>query len=264
MDQVAYARVGETDFILLAPTHCTCPAHCTNSFVPVTTPQPNPSFQLSKALLCVSAAALFWFLTALNKTGYTLNVEYPVRFVYNDSLYVPTSPLPRTVMVNVSSDGWGLLRHSWLPFRVEPVDYVVKDPIQASVINTASLTAALEEHVKKLHVNYVLADTLGMSFDRRMTKTVRLIPDSLHINLAPRYMVSSVINLTPRTIQVEGPARLVRGLSDTLLVRIPRKRIADNYDEELPLNQLRHPMLRTSADRVAVSFEVGELLSPVK
>ncbi|WP_420147219.1 hypothetical protein [Spirosoma sp.] len=226
------------------------------------TTQDLRSFQPSKALLCLGAAALFWLLSALNKPGYTLNVEYPIRFVYNDSLFTPTSPLPRTVQVNVSSDGWGLLRHSWLPFRVEPVNYVVKNPLQTSVINTASLAATVAEHVKKLHVNYVVADTLDIHFDRRLTKTIRLVADSLHINLAPRYVVSSVINLTPRTIQVEGPAKLVRGLPDTMLVKIPRKRILDNYDEEVPLNQLRHPLLQTSADRVAVSFEVGELLSP--
>ncbi|AKD57112.1 hypothetical protein [Spirosoma radiotolerans] len=220
------------------------------------------SFQPTKALLCLGAAALFWFLNALNKPGYTLNVEYPVRFVYDDSLFIPTLPLPHAVRVNVSSDGWGLLRHSWLPFRVEPVDYIVANPLRETVINTSSLAAALAEQVKKLHVNYVVADTLAMSFDRRMTKTVRLVPDSLHLNLAPRFMVSSVINMTPRTIEINGPAKLVRGLPDTVWVKIPRKRISDNYDEEIPLTQLRHPLLHTSADRVAVSFEVGELLSP--
>ncbi len=212
----------------------------------------------------MGAATLFWFLSALNKTAYTLNVEYPVRFVYNERLFVPIKPLPRTVRVNVSGDGWGLLRHSWLPFRVEPVDYIVQDPLRASMINTASLTATLAEHIKKMHVNYVVADTLDIAFDRRLSKTIRLVADSTHLNMAPRYAVSSVINLTPRTVEVEGPARLVRGLADTILIRIPRKRIADNYDEELPLNQFRHPLLRFSADRVAVSFEVGELLSPVK
>ncbi|MFD2932893.1 YbbR-like domain-containing protein [Spirosoma flavum] len=221
------------------------------------------SFQPTKALLCIGAATLFWFLNALNKPGYTLNVEYPVRFVYDDSLFIATSPLPHAVRVNVSSDGWGLLRHSWLPFRIDPVDYIVKDPLQATAINTSSLAAALAEHVKKLHINYVVADTLAMSFDRRMTKTIRLVADSLHINLAPRYMVSSVINMTPHTIEVDGPARLVRGLPDTLLVKIPRKRISDNYDEEVMVTQLRHPLLHTSSERVAISFEVGELLSPL-
>jgi hypothetical protein len=153
---------------------------------PVTTlpPRTRP-FLPARALLCLGAASLFWFLNALNKNGYTLNVEYPVHFVYNDSLYVPTTPLPRTVTVNVSSDGWGLLRHAWLPFRVEPVDYAVKDPIRASVINTSSLAAAVAGQVKKLSVNYVVADTLELAFDRRTTKSVRLVVDSLHINLAP-------------------------------------------------------------------------------
>ncbi len=219
-------------------------------------------FLPARLLLCLGAATLFWFLNALNKNGYTLNVAYPVRFVYNDTLFVPTTPLPRTVMVNVSSDGWGLLRHSWMPFRVEPVDYVVKDPLRASVINTASLAASLTEQVKNLHVNYVVADTLDLGFDWRTTKTIRLVADSLHIDLAPRYVVSSLINLTPRTLLVTGPDRLIRGLPDTLLVKIPRKRIADNYDEDIILNPFRHPLLRVSTERVTVSFEVGELLSP--
>ncbi|SOD91691.1 hypothetical protein [Spirosoma fluviale] len=222
------------------------------------------SFQPTKALLCLGAAALFWFLNALNKPGYTLNVEYPIRFVYDDSLFIATSPLPKFVRVNVSSDGWGLLRHSWLPFRIDPVDYIVQDPLRATAINTSSLAAALGEQVKKLHVNYVVADTLALSFDRHTSKMVQLLPDSLHLDMAPRFMVSSVINMTPRSIQIDGPAKLVKGLPDTIWVRIPRKRISDNYDEELPLNQLRHPLLHTSANRVAVSFEVGELLSPLK
>ena len=46
-------------------------------------------------------------------------------------------------------------------------------------------------------------------------------------------------------------------------MKISRKRIADNYDEDIILNQFRHPLLRVSTDRVAVSFEVGELLSPL-
>lgn len=192
-----------------------------------------------------------------------MNVDYPIQFVYNDSLFIPTAPLPRTVRVNVSSDGWGLLRHSWLPFQVDPVSYVVRNPLRASVINSSSITAALAEHTKKLRVNYILTDRLDLAFDRRMTKTIHLVADSAHIDLTPRFAVTSVINLTPRTIQVDGPSGLVRGLPDSILVRIPRKRITENYDEELPLNQLRHPLLQYSANRVAVSFEVGELLSPL-
>ncbi|RYF52971.1 MAG: hypothetical protein EOO39_41425, partial [Cytophagaceae bacterium] len=54
------------------------------------------SFQPTKALLCLLAASLFWLLNALNKTGYSLNIDYPIHFVYNDSAYCPVTTLPRT------------------------------------------------------------------------------------------------------------------------------------------------------------------------
>lgn len=124
------------------------------------------------------------------------------------------------------------------------------------------MTASLSEKTKNLRINYIVADTLELSFEQRMIRTVRLIPDSVHINMAPRFVVTSLINVRPRTITVEGPRRLVQGIADTLILRIPGKRIADNYDEEVQINNFRHPKLRVSVSRVSVSFEVGELLSP--
>jgi len=224
---------------------------------------PSQPFHPGKWLICFVGAGLFWIMNALNKEGYSLNVEYPVHFQFNESAYIPTTTLPRTVQVNVSGDGWDLLRLSWLPFRTDPVNYQVKNPLKASIINTSAMTAALSDQVKELKVNYVVADTLEMSFDHRMTKTIRLIPDSTHIDLFPRYVVSSIINLTPSTITVQGPARLLRGFSDTMLVKIPGRRIAANYDEELPITAYRHPLVQRSSDKVFVSFEVGELLSPL-
>lgn len=218
-------------------------------------------FHIPRFLLCLLAAGSFWLLNALNRTGYAINVEYPVRFVYNEAIFVPTLPLPRTVTVNVSGSGWRLLGQSLLPLRREPVEYVVKNPLRASIINTSSLTAALAGRISNLKVNYVVADTLDMSFDRRISKTVRLVADSSSINLSPRFVVTSLINISPDTVRVEGPARLVRGIADVLIVRIPGKRIQGNYDEEVILHDFTHPLLKTSATRVSVSFEVGEFLS---
>ena len=219
-------------------------------------------FQLGKWLICLVGAGLFWIMNALNRDGYSLNVEYPVNFRFDEAQFIPTTKLPSTVRVNVSGDGWDLLRLSWLPFRTEPVNYEVANPLRASVINTAAMAEALTGQVKSLRVNYVIADTLELAFDQRMTKTIRLIPDSTHIDLLPRFVVSSVINLTPATLTVQGPARLLRGFSDTLLVKIPGRRISTNYDEELPITAYRHPLVQRSSDNVFVSFEVGELLSP--
>ncbi|MEZ0483713.1 hypothetical protein [Fibrella aquatica] len=224
---------------------------------------PRQPFNPGKWLFCLVGAGLFWIMNALNKEGYSLNVEYPVHFEFNESNYIPTTTLPRTVKVNVSGDGWDLLRLSWLPFRTEPVNYEVNNPMRASIINTSAMTAALADQIKNLKVNYVVADTLEMSFDHRITKTIRLVADSTHIDMLSPFVVSSVINLTPATITVQGPARLLKGFSDTMLIKIPGRRISANYDEELPITAFRHPLVQRSADKVFVSFEVGELLSPL-
>ncbi|GAA4470667.1 hypothetical protein GCM10023189_59750 [Nibrella saemangeumensis] len=209
------------------------------------------------------AAALFWMMNSLNRDYYSLNVEYPIRFIYDDSLYIPVSPLPQTITVNVSGVGWELLGHSLLPLQAKPVDYYVRNPLRASAINTSSLTAAFADQIKDVRVNYVLADTLEVAFDRRMIKSVRIIADSARIDMAPQFVITSVINITPSHIQVGGPERLVSGLPDTVRLQIPRKRISDNYDEEIPILAFQHPQLRTSTNRVFVSFEVAELLSPL-
>ena len=210
------------------------------------------------------AASLFWVLNALNKDGYSRNVKYPIRFVYNDSLYIPTLPLPNTLTVNVSGSGWNLLGPSWLSFSQKPIEYVVKNPLQASSISTSVLATALADQEQRLRVNYIVADTLDLAFDRRMIKVVHLVADSSHVHLAPHFVITSLINLTPSVISIDGPARLVRGISDTLIVKIPGQRISQNFDEELPLHHFRHPLLKVSSDRVFVSFEVGELLSVEK
>lgn len=209
------------------------------------------------------AAALFWMMNALNRDYYSLNVEYPIEFVYNDTLYIPTTPLPQTITVNVSGVGWELLGHSLLPFQAKPVSYYVRNPLRASTINTSSLAAALAEQIKDVRVNYVVADTLEMGFERRATKMVTIVADTTRIDMAPRFVITSLINITPPRIQVDGPERLVSGLPDTIRLPIPRKRISDNFDEEIPILAFQHPKLKTSTNRVFVSFEVAELLSPL-
>lgn len=228
----------------------------------LTTPPSRP-VKLPTLLLCLLAAAVIWLLNALNKNNYTVSVQYPIEFIYDQKLYVPTSALPNTITVNISGNGWKLFRQSWLPFRSSPIRYPISDPLQTKFINTASLAASLTDHAKDVKVNFVASDTLALNFDRLATQEVPVVVDSANIDLAERMVVSSLINVSPRTIRFEGPARLLRAVPDTIKVKIPARRLALSYDEELKLPIPRHPLIRASADQVAVSFEVAELLQPL-
>lgn len=208
------------------------------------------------------AATAFWVLTALNKDNYSLRIEYPVRFIFNDTLYVATSALPRNVSVNVSGRGWRILQASWFKFNVQPLVYEIKNPLASRYLNTASLESALSEQTDGLKINSIIAERLDLSFDKREIKTVALRVDSMRIDMDKRFVVSSVINVTPRTITFDGPAELLRDLPTTLYLQIPAKQLRGNFDEEINLNLPFHPLIKVSRQKAFVSFETAEILRP--
>ncbi len=213
--------------------------------------------------VCFLAAAFFWLMTALNKDGYSLRLDYPIHFDYDETEFVPVEPLPKTVSVNVSGNGWNLLRKSWLSFAERPLEYKVTNPLKANFINTISLTDNLAEHFPDVQVNYVVADTLELDFERKSTRIIPIRIDSSGINMRPGYVISSLINISPSLISVEGPVSMLNAYPDTIVVRIPTRKIQNNYDEILPLNIPKVPNVEVSHSTVLVSFEVARILRDI-
>ena len=210
-------------------------------------------------ILSLVAATIIWLFNELNKDGYTLRVPYPVKISYNDSLYIPIHPLPQSANAIIKGSGWTLLRKS-IAFTVPPVAYVIENPLATSSINTSALAAAMNEQVKDVDITHVELDKNRIDFEERVVKTSILKVDSLGLNLFPKFVVSSLINLRPNKVTFDGPASLVNDIADTLIVKVPAQKIRGNYDEELPIRYPQSPLLKTSAERVFVSFEVAEFL----
>jgi hypothetical protein len=219
--------------------------------------------KLKTLVVCLLAATFFWLMNALNKDNYSFRLNYPINFVYNDSAYIPVQPLPSNVSVNVSGDGWNLLRKSWFNFNARPVEYRINNPLTANAINSTSLTDQITEHFPNLRVNYVVADTFELGFDRRASKVITVRADSLGIDMRDGYVISSFINLSPARITISGPASIIQQYPDTLLLKVPARRIQNNYDESLPVALPAHPQVQSSHDRILVSFEVAQLLRPL-
>ncbi len=213
--------------------------------------------------MCLLAATFFWLMNALNKDNYSLRLSYPINFVYNDSAFIPVQPLPNTVSVNVSGDGWNLLRKSWFNFNARPVEYRVTNPLTASFINSTSLTDQLIEQFPGMRVNYVVADTFEIGFERKISRTIPVLVDSAAISMNDGYVISSFINLSPSQITVSGPASVIRQYPDSIILEVPARRIQNNYDERLPVPLPSHPLVTVSEQGVLVSFEVAQLLRPM-
>ncbi|MFN8343541.1 MAG: hypothetical protein U0X91_00970 [Spirosomataceae bacterium] len=208
------------------------------------------------------AATVIWLFNELNKEGYTQQVQYPINLTYNDSLYIPTTPLPTSASVTLTGSGWSLLRKS-LPFTVKPIDYPMTNPLGMTTINTGTLASIMSERVKDVKISHIVLENTGVDFEERMVKTSVLKIDSSGIDLFPKFVVSSIINLRPNTVTFDGPASLVTDIPDTIMVRVPAKKIRGNYDEELPIRYPQSPLLKAGTERVFVSFEVAEFLGTI-
>ncbi|MEA5461351.1 hypothetical protein VB796_19965 [Arcicella sp. LKC2W] len=214
---------------------------------------------LKAIFISLLAAIIFWVMNALNKDGYSQRMSFPLQFSYNDSLYIPTQPLPEKISVNVSGNGWNLLRKAFA-LDITPVKYSVEKPLKTKYLNTGSLADSLSEYIKDVKVNYVVADRFDLEFDRKVSKQFTVKVDSASIPLKERYVISSLINVNPRTVTLEGPESVLEGMGSVIYVKIPGKRLQDNFDDEIKLPISQNSLIKPSKDRVAVSFEVSELL----
>lgn len=214
---------------------------------------------LRTLVLCFLTAFVFWLLNSLNKAGYSTKINYPLEIKYNDSLYIATTPLPKQIAVSLSSTGWDLLKDN-LSLNVSPLVYEVTNPLTVKRLDNVFLMEILSTKLKKTKVNYVVADTMVLNFERKLTKKITLKVDSLGIDLHKNFVVSSLINLSPSQIIIEGPESVLKNCQDTFFVKIPAKNLATNFDDKVSIILPKNVNIKASAEKTLVSFEVAELL----
>ena len=210
-------------------------------------------------LLCFLTAFVFWLLNSLNKSGYSTKINYPLSIKYNDSLYVATTPLPKQITVSLSSTGWNLLKDN-LSLNVPPLVYEIANPLIVKRLDASFLMEMLSTKLKNSKVNYVLTDTTTLNFERKLTKKILLKVDSIGIDLEKNFVVSSLINLSPSQIMIEGPESILKNCPDVLFVKIPAKNLATNFDDKVSIILPKQSSVKANIEKTLVSFEVAELL----
>ncbi len=214
---------------------------------------------LRTLFLCFLTAFVFWLLNSLNKSGYSTKINYPLEIKYNDSLYIPTTPLPKQITVSLSSTGWDLLKDN-LSLNVPPLVYEITNPLTIKRLDNSFLMETLSAKFKNTKVNYIVGDTMTLGFERKLSKKITLKVDSLGIDLQKNFVVSSLINLSPSQIVVEGPESVLKTYQDTFFIKIPAKNLATNFDDKVSIVLPKNAYVKANAEKTLVSFEVAELL----
>lgn len=204
-------------------------------------------------VLCIVAATVFWFFNALNK-NYTTNISFPIVFEYDEEHYTPVQALPGAVRMNVSGTGWELFRRS-SGFKVPALTVPLEKPAEVRKILGAQLPAIFSSQLERLQINFVITDTLRVSFEEKIRRKFTVNLDSVQQYIHPNFGLTSAVTLQPDTVWLEGPRQLITSLPATLQLELPQKNIRKDYKEAISLpyrNVLQSP------PAIQVSFSVSD------
>jgi hypothetical protein len=204
---------------------------------------------------CIVMATVIWFFHALNKT-YTTRIKYPIELGIRQGNVVPVIPPPDFIELNVSGEGWFILRFN-LGIGVEPIHLEVKNPTHIRHLSLQSFVPVLQKNLLKVKLLSFVKDSLDFHYDPLSSKEVYIRLHKPDIDLRENYRITSPVHIEPQVIRFRGASSLVDRLSDTLLINLSDKDIARDYNKSVKIIAPEHLHLETTDESVAVSFTVA-------
>jgi hypothetical protein len=205
-------------------------------------------------VLCIFAAMVFWFFNALNK-NYTTNINFPLAFDFDRERYIAIRPLPEVVRFNVTGMGWNLFRRS-AGLKIPPLVVPLPQPTDVKKIVGSTLPALVTNQPEGFAINFVLTDTLHLAIEPKTERLINLRVDIPTLLLKEGYGLVSDIKITPDTVRVEGPAKLINSLPDYLDLKLSERNIDSDFQEHIEVKFLNDELIKRNPPTVLISFQV--------
>jgi hypothetical protein len=210
-------------------------------------------------VLCIIAATVFWFFNALNKT-YTTNINFPLRFEYDQENFLPVALLPSYVRLNVTGSGWELFKRS-TGVKTDPLDIPLERPSEVKKIAGNGLPFIFSNQLSGLKINHVLSDTLFLDLEPKAGRWLKLTLDSVQFKLRAGYGLASEIAIIPDSTFVAGPERIINKLAEPVVLKIPHNNIDEHFIENIPVEVPFADMIIRQPPSVSVMFNVEEMIT---
>ncbi len=213
-------------------------------------------------LLCFIAALVFWFFNALNK-DYSTNIRLGVNFEFDQERYIPVTPLPQEIYMNVSGNGWDLLRKS-LGFNMPDMNIPLDRPTEVRKIVGSTLPALLAGQMGNLQINHVVTDTLYISVDPKETKKVKVTVDPERFEFAGGFGRLSPIVVLPDSISLVGPKSVLAQIPSSIQADIEAQNINNDFRRAVEVTLPGIDQVVLTPSTVEVIFEVVEWMEVAK
>jgi hypothetical protein len=208
-------------------------------------------------VLCVAAATTFWVLNALNKDNYSTIVDYPVQWEYDQKNYIPVKPLPESIQIQISGNGWDLLRKY---FNISGTAYpiLLQSPAEKKYLLSADLKRSLGEFITPTQLENVLGDTIHYQIDRIVTKTLRPVLDSLSYSFDKNISLEGKVNFIPDQLEITGPSSVLEAFEGNYPVALNASKINTDFSGKVKLtvDESLTQLVQLKQKEIQVSFSV--------
>lgn len=216
---------------------------------------------LKVVVLCIAAAATFWILNALNKDNYTTIVDFPIAWSFDEQKYMAVKPLPESMPIQISGDGWDLLRKN---FKLNESPFIINlaDPAARDYMLTSDLKRPLADFISPTVLLGSLNDTIKFQIDRIETRSLDLILDSTSFSLAKNVEIDGAINFSPKKVTITGPSSVLDSFEGNFPVSLNENRINGNFKKSVALKIGKNlaGFVSLKEESVEVSFSVIQYL----
>lgn len=212
--------------------------------------------------LCLVTALVFWFFNALNK-NYATNIRLGVNFQFDQERFISVTPLPKEIYMNVSGNGWDLLRKS-LGFNMPDVNIPLERPTEVRKIVGSTLPALLAGQLGNLQINHVVTDTLYISVDPKESRKVRVTVDPEQFSFAEGFGRLSPIVVLPDSVSLVGPKSVLAQIPFSIQLEIEEESIDKDFRRKVEVVLPGTERVIKDPANVEVIFEVVEWIQVTK
>lgn len=231
--------------------------------------QKNSSWRISSkklsnlkvVVLCILAATTFWILNALNKDNYNTIVDYPIQWEFDRENFVPVKPLPESVQIQISGNGWDLLR-KYFNLNEPPFSIILAEPSSRSFILTSELKRPLGEFITPTQLEGLLEDTVHFQIDKIITQSLTPVLDTTGYSLAKNIEIDGEVSFLPEKISVKGPSSILAAFDGKFPVQLNESKIDSRFSKKvaLSLNKNLQELLQLEQPELEVNFEIIKYL----
>ncbi len=205
----------------------------------------------------VVISAIFWFLSAMNRT-YTTKIDYNVKFIDFPEDLRPTSSVPEKLLVTVKAYGYDLIGqtgNSHHPLEISIKKYAVKDKNDKSklILSTQLLSNKFFPDAEGINIVAVDPEKIFFKVEKLSTKEVP-VKANIDFSCEALYMQSDKIKIIPDSVIVSGTEKTIKRIlfAETEAMKFP------NLNDTLKTVAKIKPVnnVRFSANKVKIIIPV--------